>query len=1765
MKFSRIASECFCWPKVPTPWLIVVTLFFQMVRSVVAAEVPEAEIRINEFLADNVTVFPDNADFDDYSDWIELHNPTDQDVGLGGYYITDDLTAPLKWAFPSETVIPAGGYLVVRADGFDAVPGETHVRGYFPWGSTFVTRRHHTSFKLSAEGEELGLFRFDGGPEEVVLINRNSVWSFHDSGTDPGADWMTSTFDDSGWNTGPGILGYGDSWVATTVNFGDDAENKFATTHFRHRFTVVDPSRVGSVSLDVVLDDGGIIYLNGTEIARVRMPAGPVSHTDYSGIQVQSENVYETIELPPVAFVQGENVLAVEVHQEDGRSGDVSFDAELKILLLPETLILVDSVSFGRQLPDVSFGRDPDAEGGWSFQGVPTPAAANAIPGLMLPAQTVASVQASLAGGFYMGEQVVELSSSLPESVIRFTLDGSVPGLASEVYVDPLTITNTTVLRARAFSDGWIPSEVLTRSYFLDADSETTLPVFSFVADPETLFGDDIGIYENDTSYVFKGREIPIRLEMFESTGESAFAISAGARIAGENIWRKAQKPFNIYMRSKYGDDLLGYQLFPDQSVGTFGEFNLRNGGDDWEETLLRDAMMPSILEGQMTASFYTYRPSVLFLNGQFWGIYNIRKRFDPVYFANEHYLAEGDYDLVQYAHVNTGSTVLHADTGSTERYLALREFVSTNDLADDAIYDQVLETVNVDSFIDYVVATDFAVNTSWSHNREFWSGRAPGSKWQWIINDFDRGFNMTNIGGSLIDNFSGSYVLFQRLETSPRFIDRLMQRYAAHIGSTFHPDRFYPLLDILSAEQEGEIVRHIERWGGSGGIATAEKRQDELDEIKQFVLERPTHALARLQEELNVEREMATLTFGSAPLDGGSVLIAGVPMDHTINAEVGMFLDTPVTLSAAPAPGFAFEGWSTGETEMEINIVLTNAMEITAIFTPDAEIILPSIVDTDLELTIEGSPYAIADQMTVAEGAHLDIGPGVELRMARRAGITVRGSMQVAGSESDPVRFVSRSGDPWGNLSFVNTSGPSVLSHVVIRDATLSRHDPLNLKAAVSGYNAELVLDHVDIEGPQPIFARFGSTVLRDSYIHITFTGDGINIKNGAGAVERTTFLGNNSVDTDAIDFDGVVDGLISDNRIFSFRGPNSDGIDVGEECLNLLVIGNRIYNNSDKGISVGQASEVFIERNLIVGCMLGIGIKDTGSIAYLDQNTFALNGVAVAVYEKNLGAGGGNAVVSNSIFSRSKDAPVTVDSLSTLSVTYSLSDTSPIVGSGNMVADPMFADPGIYDFSLKEGSPAIDAGDPDHEADQDGSPADIGAYHVYDANDYPFLPPNVVVINEVMAHSEGGPDWIELFNTSGEPVDVGGWFLSDSGSDLQRYRIADGTVIPGNGYLVFHEDNSFGEGSLDPGRLVPFALSENGETVHLYSPGDGVMLDYHEQESFGPSATGVSKGRYFKASSNTFNFVALETPTPGAANSLPLVGPIVISEIMYHPVDNADAEYIELLNISDSEITLYETNKDASWAMTDGMEFSFPTDAPLTLVVGERILLTRSETALRTAYSIPDEVRVFQWTSGALSNDGERLELSNPGDLDIDLIQHFVRVDRVNYQDGAPWPVEADGTGMSLVRLDERAYGNDSANWLAAIPTPGGSRLIGFDLWAVLQQLPAELSGWMDDPDLDGIANIFEFVYGNDPMQADVVPAPRIEFVDGAWVVSFEVGSEIEGLHATIQQSSTLTGNDWVDVQMDSGQGGDIEGLVSATVDSSDQMFFRLRISDL
>jgi uncharacterized repeat protein (TIGR02543 family) len=1698
-----------------------------------------ADVQLNEFLAANTQVHPDVVDFEDYPDWIELKNTTGSPINLAGYYLSDDPLKPFKWPFPGSASIAANGFLVVWADGHDAIPGQSRPRGYWPWRN-FTTEGYHTNFSLSSDGEGLVLTKATGiattnlvnaAVPAPVLPATVATWKYLDDGSNQSTQWRARTFDDAGWASGPSELGYADS-PATTVSYGPSSASKYITTYFRHTFQVADPALIASLSLKLLVDDGAVVYLNGEEVVRKNLPAGEISHLTLATLAVggTDETTFSTFNLPASGLLPGDNVLAVEVHQSAGNSSDLSFDLGLTATTFTGSSTL-DSLAYTTQVDDVSRGRNPSLNSQWVNFAVPTPGAVNSgttVPDLRVPG---VAATVSLDSGFHASPQSVTLSAA--SGNIHYTLDGSLPRITSPQYAAPLSINATTVLRARVFQSGKPPGPVETRTYFI-GETPGAVPYVSVVADPDALFGAQKGIYYNQHEPLvsstsnsalglrdaYKGKDAPGSLEFFAPGGTPGFRVNGGFRIGGENNWVHGQRALNFALRGKYGDDEIKYDLFPESGIPLHTGLTLRDGGDNWASDMLRDGMWPFIARGRMKADTSDFRPAVVFINGAYWGIHDIRARWDDQWFFEHKRVNADDVDHLLYGHVDSTAVSLGIEKGNADDWLDLMSFLESSDLSQPANYAFAESRIDIDSFIDFVVAESYAINTSWNHNREFWRDRNPGSKWRWFLPDMDRTFQTSSLGTSVLNSMLGGEDVLVHLKDNPTFKNRLAQRFAAHVASTFKPARINGIIDQMAAESDAEIPRHAARWAAYNGTSVV-ARANAIQDVKNFMATRDGNIHAELQARLGVSAPV-NLTLGVDQPAGGRVLICGVPVGAGV---VKMFPNIAFDLKAEAAPGYTFTGWTGASGGASTAVTLTGAAAITANFAVSGETVTGGTLAASTALSLAGSPYTLSDDLIVPAGMTLTIGPGVELRMPAGRNLRVQGSLQVQGTALQPVQIIGRNGEIWGGISFENPGAPSHLDHLILRGASRG-HDPTVYPYAISGLNATLVMDFIDIDDSEgPIFARGGSTILRDSRLRTPYTGDCINIKGGYAETRDCVFMGNNAPDTDAIDYDGVIGGIIANNRIYRFQGPNSDGVDIGEECSGVVIEGNLIYYNSDKGFSVGQGSTVTIRRNLVVGCTLGVGVKDSGSVATIDQNTFVDCGKGVDVYEKNFGSGGGTANIENTIFSRCQDGTVSADALSDATVIFSLSDTVAMAGNGNQLADPDFLDRSLLNFQLKPGSPAINAGRLGHAPDPDGSRADIGALYVYSPDHYPFVIGNTVVIEEVFANSGLQPDWIELHNRSSAAVDIGGWFLSDSGANLAKYRIPAGTVIPAGGYLVFDEEQHFGSASIDPGRISPFGISATGETVYLSSAVNDQITDYQAKEDFGASLEGETLGNYYKPSSGSWNFVALAAATPGAPNRGPRIGPVVISEVNYQPGGHADSEYFELLNISDQPVALYDSLKGAAWRISDGVEHEFPAASPIVMAAGERIILTKSLTRFNAAFNPPPGTRVFEWTAGRLSNEGEQLQIARPAGLDGANVRQFARVDRVSYEIASPWPAAAAGGGPALTKVAEEEYGNDFANWIAATANPGsGAPGSSFASWIGASGLPLGERDPDDDPDRDGRSNFIEYALGSSAAVRDAEPPFGMAFEDGRVVLDYAFRIDRPGAVVAIEHSADL-----------------------------------------
>ena len=394
-----------------------------------------------------------------------------------------------------------------------------------------------------------------------------------------------------------------------------------------------------------------------------------------------------------------------------------------KIILSDSSGLVIDQVDIPASFTDISFARISDGSLPWIFQ-VPSPGSENTGNEIQGFSDTVS---VSLPGGFYPSAISVELSAGTSD--IYYTLDGSDPDSGSQKYSTPINITKTTTLKALSMKEDYLPSPTTYQSYFIN--EETDLPVISLISDPYNLFDPDSGIYTNYTM----DWERSAHVEFFEDDKSFGFSENCGIEIYGSQSANWDQKSITVKFKDKYGVTNIDYPLFPGFRINTFKAFVLRNAGNDFQYTHIRDAVMQTLVK-DLDIDYLEYRPATSFINGEYWGIYNIREKINEHYIANRHGVDPDNIDLLE-----NNMKVIQGDSLS---YQQLIDYISTNDMTTDDAYTYLDSVIDLDECILYFAAQAYYDNLDWpGTNIKFWRERSASGKWRWILFGVEFGFGL--------------------------------------------------------------------------------------------------------------------------------------------------------------------------------------------------------------------------------------------------------------------------------------------------------------------------------------------------------------------------------------------------------------------------------------------------------------------------------------------------------------------------------------------------------------------------------------------------------------------------------------------------------------------------------------------------------------------------------------------------------------------------------------------------------------------------------------------------------------------------------------------------------------------------------------------------------------------------------------------------------------------------------------------------------------
>ena len=898
---------------------------------------------LNEYMSSNgSTLFDEDGDT---PDWIELYNPGTVAIDLGGYGITDNPLEPYKWVFPAIEILPQD-HLLIYASGKDRQEWVAHWETIIDWGYN---------------------------------------WSYFPGNSPPPDNWNQQNFNDASWASGPSGFGYGDGDDATVVD-------PVMSLYVRHEFNVSNLESILKIVLHVDYDDGFVAYINGEEIARANIgsPGIPPAH-DQGADSWREAEIYQggepdeyLIDAAESLLENGTNVLALQVHNFNLESSDltlipfltlgldnapqnaqglsehldvadINLHTNFKISSTGEILVLSspsgavqDSISTGTMLGDISRGRQPDGGTDWVFFGESTPGTANVTAGY---SGVLEPPYVSLPGSPFSNPGTITMSTDTPDAEVYYTTDGSYPDDSSQLYEGSIYVDDNTILRAIATKQGWLNSRPSTHSYLFDYTGD--LPVVSLSTNPEHFWDNDSGIYvmgpnaSNQFPYFeanfWQDWERPIHIEMFEPDGELTFSIDAGVKIYGNFSRAFPQKSLTIFARSAYGYTSIDYQIFPEKDIENFEAIILRNSGNDYDNTHFRDGLV-SILADRAGATAQAYRPAVVYLNGEYWGIQNIREKINEHFLASRFSIDPENIDMLE-----GDNQVIHGDPA---HYLDLLNFIEANDMTESENYSVVTSAMNVDNFIRYNITQIFVDNWDWpGNNIKYWRSRTPDGRWHWILFDADFAFGLFTPDGyahnmlQFATNPDGpsetiwgwdpwwpnppwSTFLLRTLLENESFKNDFINYFADHLNTTFRPDEILSVVDNITDELAGEMPEHTSRWD-----LNLAWWYNNVNALRNFIFYRNAFMWSHIQSYFNLAGTYQL----HLDMDGGS----GSININSINAYnfpwQGQYFDQiPIQIQAVPAPGFQFVGWA-GLNTTSNSITVTSSIDttLTAVFEP--------------------------------------------------------------------------------------------------------------------------------------------------------------------------------------------------------------------------------------------------------------------------------------------------------------------------------------------------------------------------------------------------------------------------------------------------------------------------------------------------------------------------------------------------------------------------------------------------------------------------------------------------------------------------------------------------------------------------------------------------------------------------------------------------------------------------------------------------------------
>ncbi|NTW24582.1 MAG: T9SS type A sorting domain-containing protein [Lentimicrobium sp.] len=872
-----------------------------LVASAFVCSFATAQVLINEGSNRNYSTLPDEDG--EFPDWIELYNSGSSTVNLLNYSISDKLSNPVKWVFPDVELLP-NQFINIYCSGKNRrpEPGFTHVLNATAFSP--VTGWNTHNFTNS--------FYWDG--TSGILIN-------------------TCSYSSTGYTSNSVFNQTATSFLSTLYAVQDGASDVCGATNGTPVFQRPNMKLNGITIGTGEVQNSNIGYpapygnwywcarhqmlIKASELTAAGFSAGYISNLSFDVVYTDPNTVYDYIDISmklTAANSVSSTFAATEPTETLHTNFKISEEGETIYLYNPAH-VLMNSLSVDCRDLDVSRGSFPDASGQIFLFQQGTPAASNnqsaTYTNYLLP------VTFSVPSGHYQLPLFVQMNNpNGTSSTIHYTTDGSDPTSDSPAYDgNPVYVSATTALKARAFQEGVLPGPLKAATYFYGAMHTT--PVLSVITDNNNLYGGS-GIFDN----WWMDWEKAAYVEYFDSTQNLVFSQRTGMQIDGGAGGSRSHPQHSF--RLEPGDGVLGdgpinYPLIPDRPErNKYSKFYLRNGSNQYLILPYKDATQVTSMSKGTNNYYAAWRPVSVYINGGYFGLYELREKIDAEYFETLEGADPDNTTILSQSYWYGGN--LRAVEGSVEPFYASIQALNALDPANPAYWDQANALFDLTWYNDYIIGESWMGNTDWPWNNiKIYRSDASNYSWRYCIIDQELAMLPNGSTDCFFDhiNFMMNqdpaiphiYVWLKSIQNE-RFRNYFINRFADVMNTNYLFENISAIENNMFALTNNEMPNEYMRWGDPNNIPGQMENftNNHLTLIDQFS-QRTTQVRNHIESNFNLENQVA-LTLDVIPAGAGKIHIS------TVTPEVypwqGVYFNgIPVMITAEPSTGYFFSHWN--------------------------------------------------------------------------------------------------------------------------------------------------------------------------------------------------------------------------------------------------------------------------------------------------------------------------------------------------------------------------------------------------------------------------------------------------------------------------------------------------------------------------------------------------------------------------------------------------------------------------------------------------------------------------------------------------------------------------------------------------------------------------------------------------------------------------------------------------------------------------------------